>query len=71
MGVAAGQRTAEYPLNLQGASFLTLARWPLLMGEQECCTGPPLNGFTSLPRLLPYTLLQVQARAAISTVQQE
>ena len=47
MGVADSQRTAEYPLNLRGASCPTLARWPLFMGEQEHHTRPPLNGFTT------------------------
>jgi len=71
VGVANGQRTVEYPLNLQGASCLTLARWPLLTGEQGRCTGPPLNGLTSLPGPPLYTLLQAQAGATIHTIQQE
>ena len=70
-GVANGLRAVEYPLNLRGASCLTLARWPLLMGEQGRRTGLPLNGLTSLPGPPPYTLLQAQTRAAISTVQRE
>jgi len=71
VGVASSQRTVEYPLNLWGASCLTLARWPLLTGEQGRRTRLPLSCLTSLPGPLPYTLLQVQMGATISTMQQE
>jgi len=37
----------EYPLNLQGASSPTLARWPPSTGGGGRRTGPPLKSFTS------------------------
>jgi len=61
VGVAGSQRTAEYPLNLQGASCPTLARWPLPTGRQERRTGPPSCGFMSLPgpRFTPFYRLRL------------
>ena len=46
-GSPEAQSPKEYLLNLQGATSLTLARWPLPAGGEGRRTGPPLMSFTS------------------------
>ena len=55
----------EYPLNLQGASCPTLARWSQTLGGPGRRTRPPLNCLMSLPEPPSYTLLQALLEATI------
>jgi len=48
----------EYPLNLWGASCLTLAMVTLPATDRACCTGPPRRCLTSLPGPLSYARKQ-------------